>query len=313
MKDVVPHYLSPVSIIPGGCPQFLDFSLPEEDIRRLRMYFREEKKQEGQGEGHNGDSGRYTHYLRCLTETENGLVDQLTNLPCEEDYAVEARRAVEILEGQWLPIPFLRTLEQLWPDGEKRFECGPSNWARARIARSESFPGLLRTVVAFDTNVEDRPAQGEQYHALSPQDVTAHGVNLNVLDEGQLGLALDLQLNERVLGAANDEEEVVAGNVQVTGLGAVAVEDRGDLASAAGAAGSTLTKLGTLFGKQDGVVAHVFSFVSQVRRRCRQSEGNAWHFNSGPVDNGRYGSALAGATPIGYLTTRADVKREPLS
>lgn len=175
MKDVVPHYLSPVSIIPGGCPQFLDFSLPEEDIRRLRMYFREEKKQEGQGEEHNGDSGRYTHYLRCLTETENGLVDQLTNLPCEEDYAVEARRAVEILEGQWLPIPFLRTLEQLWPDGEKRFECGPSNWARARIARSESFPGLLRTVVAFDTNVEDRPAQGEQYHALSPQDVTAHG------------------------------------------------------------------------------------------------------------------------------------------
>ena len=89
------------------------------------------------------------------------------------------------------------------------------------------------------------------------QDVAAHGVNLNVLDEGQLGLALDLQLNERVLGAANDEEEVVAGNVQVTGLGAVAVEDRGDLAGAAGAAGSTLTKLGTLFGKQDGVVAHV--------------------------------------------------------
>ena len=76
------------------------------------------------------------------------------------------------------------------------------------------------------------------------QDVAAHGVNLNVLDEGQLGLALDLQLDERVLGAANDEEEFVAGNVQVTGLGAVAVEDRGDLAGAAGAAGSTLTKLG---------------------------------------------------------------------
>ena len=89
------------------------------------------------------------------------------------------------------------------------------------------------------------------------QDVAAHGVNLNVLNEGQLGLAVDLQLNEGVLGAADDEEEVVAGNVQVTGLGAVAVEDRGDLTSAAGAAGSTLTKLGTLFGKQDGVVAHV--------------------------------------------------------
>ena len=25
--DAIPHYLSPVSIIPGGCPQFLDFAL----------------------------------------------------------------------------------------------------------------------------------------------------------------------------------------------------------------------------------------------------------------------------------------------
>ena len=105
----------------------------------------------------------------------------------------------------------------------------------------------------------------------------------------------------------------MAGNVQVTGLFAVAVQDRGDLACAAGAAGSTLTELGTLFGKQDGVVAHVFSFVSQVRRRCRQSEGSAARINSGPVDNGGYGSALAGATPTGVPHARADVKREMVS
>lgn len=42
--DAIPRYLSPVSIIPGGCPQFLDFALPEEAIHRLRRYFREEKK-----------------------------------------------------------------------------------------------------------------------------------------------------------------------------------------------------------------------------------------------------------------------------
>ena len=145
------------------------------------------------------------------------------------------------------------------------------------------------------------------------QNVAAHGVNLNVLDEGQLGLAVDLQLNERVLVATDDQEQIVTGNVEVTRLFAVAVEDRGNLAGAAGAAGGTLTELGTLFGKQDGVVAHVFSFVSQVRRRCRQSEGGAARINSGPVDNGGYGSALAGATPTGYLTTRADVKRESVS
>ena len=49
----------------------------------------------------------------------------------------------------------------------------------------------------------------------------------------------------------------MAGNVQVTGLGAVAVEDRGDLAGAAGAARGALAELGALFSKQDGVVAHV--------------------------------------------------------
>ena len=40
--DAIPRYLSPVSIIPGGCPQFLDFALPEEAIHRLRRYFRED-------------------------------------------------------------------------------------------------------------------------------------------------------------------------------------------------------------------------------------------------------------------------------
>ena len=49
--DAIPRYLSPVSIIPGGCPQFLDFALPEEAIHRLRRYFREEKKQEGDAGG----------------------------------------------------------------------------------------------------------------------------------------------------------------------------------------------------------------------------------------------------------------------
>src|SRR5574344_2115161 len=88
MMDVIPRYLSPVSIIPGGCPQFLDFSMPEDAVKRLRRYFREEKKKESD------EQTRYTHYLRCLTETENGFIDQLSGLPCDEDYSIEARRAL---------------------------------------------------------------------------------------------------------------------------------------------------------------------------------------------------------------------------
>ena len=167
--EAIPRYLSPVSIIPGGCPQFLDFALPEAAIQRLRRYFREEKKPAGDSEG------RYAHYLRCLLETDDGFIDQLSNQPSDYDYDMDARRCLETWEGHWLPIPFLRTLDQPWPDGGRRFECGPSNWARARILRSEQQPGTLRVVLALDTNVEPRPVDGETYHALSPQDVTAHG------------------------------------------------------------------------------------------------------------------------------------------
>ena len=91
--DVIPRYLSPVSIIPGGCPQFLDFAIPEEAVKRLRRYFREEKKKEAD------EQTRYTHYLRCLTETENGFIDQLSGQHCDEDYSVEAKRALDAWEG----------------------------------------------------------------------------------------------------------------------------------------------------------------------------------------------------------------------
>ena len=36
-------------------------------------------------------------------------------------------------------------------------------------------PNVLRVVIIFDTTVEERPAGEDRYHALSPQDVSAHG------------------------------------------------------------------------------------------------------------------------------------------
>lgn len=164
----IPRYLSPVSLIPGGCPQFLDFELPLSALRGVRRNFREERKLEQ-------DNGRYTHYLRCLQDTQDGFIDMLTGEPADNDYDMAAERVIEIWQAHWLPVPFLRTLDQHWPDGGKRFEYGPSNWARARVLPSSSDPSRLRVILLFDTNVEDRPSTGEQYHALSPQDVAAHG------------------------------------------------------------------------------------------------------------------------------------------
>lgn len=167
--DAIPHYLSPVSIIPGGCPQFLDFALPLEALGKHVRYFYEELKGEGSG-------GRYTHFLHCLENRDNVFTDQLTGKEYTGDtYSMQAAKELKTWDGQWLPVPFLRTLEQCWPDGGKCFECGPSNWARARVMPSSKDPNMLRVVIIFDTTVEERPAGEDRYHALSPQDVGAHG------------------------------------------------------------------------------------------------------------------------------------------
>ncbi len=75
------------------------------------------------------------------------------------------------------------------------------------------------------------------------------------------------------------------------GLFAVAVEDRPGTLPARRAAKAPLPNSERSSASRTGVVAHVFSFISQVRRRCRQSEGSAARINSSPVDNGGYGSA----------------------
>jgi hypothetical protein len=169
--ESIPKYLSPVSLIPGGCPQFLDFELPAESILRLKRYFREEKQSESSNE-----EQRYSHYLRCLEQKDDDFFDMLTGQPAPYDYTMDARKELETWENQWLPLPFLRIRDQKWPDGGDRFEYGPSNWARCRLVRPKDKPDMLRLVLVFDTNIENPPVEGEHYHALTPKDVAAHGM-----------------------------------------------------------------------------------------------------------------------------------------
>lgn len=51
----------------------------------------------------------------------------------------------------------------------------PLQLGRARVMPSSKDPNMLRVVIIFDTTVEERPAGEDRYHALSPQDVGAHG------------------------------------------------------------------------------------------------------------------------------------------
>ncbi len=175
-----------ISLIPGGCPQFLDFEIRLSGLPRVTRHFKEEKKVHTEA-----TQSRYEHYLRCLVEEDGQDRDQLTQELCQRDYSFDTKRTVDTWLDTWIPLPFLRMRGQKWPDGEERFECGPSNWVRARMTQKDA--DTLSLTLIFDTNVEDLPVHGtksstasgaessqevsaeEQYYALCPRDVAAHG------------------------------------------------------------------------------------------------------------------------------------------
>lgn len=169
----VPTYKSPVSLIPGGCIQFLDFARELSGIGRIRRMFYEEERPEG--------TGRHNRVLHCLREENDLCFDLATGAKLdvgltsgEGSYELDGRKCLEQWWDQWIPVPFLRLRDQKWPDGGERFDCGPSNWARARITRSEEASDTLRLVIAFDMSIEEPSADEESYAALSPKDVSAH-------------------------------------------------------------------------------------------------------------------------------------------
>jgi len=92
-------------------------------------------------------------------------------------------------------------------------------------------------------------------HEVEVLEHTQHGVDLHVLDERELVASLDVEGDDLVGRAADDEEGLVVGQVQVHRVSAVTVEDGGDLAGAAGPAGGALAELGA-DGGGELVVSH---------------------------------------------------------
>lgn len=164
----MPKYQNPISLIPGGCPQLLDYEGSFEAISKIKYGFSEIPEK-----GEDGKQRVRLHAYRRNDEKE--YVDEM-DPSIKNDYfhyEINAQKAIEPWLNQWLPVPFLRVREQNWPGtNECRFEYGPSNWARVRITRSEENPDYLRLVIAFDMQVEEK--QGEIYAALSRNDVDAN-------------------------------------------------------------------------------------------------------------------------------------------
>ena len=162
----MPKYKERISLIPGGCPQLLDFAADLNAIPKMRRNFEERRAQ--------AEDGTSKVRLFPIVAKDERLVDAIEGRPAlGNGYDLEARKTLVPWLGQWIPLPFLREREQRWADDDVcRVEYGPTNWARARLVMSDSAPDTLRIVLAFDMQVES-PGDGG-YCALSPQDVSAH-------------------------------------------------------------------------------------------------------------------------------------------
>lgn len=122
-----PEYKQIVNLIPGGCPQFLDFRLDADSMKREMRSFREETADKSQG-------GLYEHYLRCLVEDDpeerpGELVDMRESRGTRpagsprpksfaSDYEVSLQESLECFKGEWMPLPFLRITARTGPTGK---------------------------------------------------------------------------------------------------------------------------------------------------------------------------------------------------
>lgn len=162
----IPRYVYPVSLIPGGCPQLLDFEAGMGVLEKIRYGFAEIHETDA-------DGSQYV-ILRALRRNEAG--DYADEIDPERiinnfDYEFTGQKAILPWLNAWLPVPFLRVREQTWADsGECRFDYGPANWARARLTQTQG--NTLRLTLAFDMAVEDK--QASIYPALTKEDVDAN-------------------------------------------------------------------------------------------------------------------------------------------
>lgn len=73
----------------------------------------------------------------------------------EEEYGVDARKAIEPFEGEWIPAPVLRLRREPGPYQSEAFDHGPAAWARLRVvalpARDVETGHTHRVQMAFDT------------------------------------------------------------------------------------------------------------------------------------------------------------------
>lgn len=161
-----------ITIVPGGCIQFVDRTLNLIAAPRVRLYFREQRRLDAVAE-----DGSVPFDLFCLEMDEDSgeCVDRISRKPGNSDYEIDGAKALDMFLDRWVPVPMLRLKPDRWPDGGHRFEQGPSNWTRVYVTRSEGDAAATHKVVlAIDTVVEHIQPGSDTTYALSPQDVAGN-------------------------------------------------------------------------------------------------------------------------------------------
>ncbi len=166
MLRTVPNYKPVVSIIPGGCIQFLDFGFNLTALGKLACAFHEAPRPDADG----------ACELHCLELDENTqeYLSQQDGRPVDPLYLIKAEKALEVYLDQWVPLPILRRTG-IKPNGQPAFHPGPANWARGRLIalpEPDREGHTHRLTVALDTVSEARPP-GDLYFALAPEDIQA--------------------------------------------------------------------------------------------------------------------------------------------
>jgi hypothetical protein len=151
-----------VNLIPNTAIQFLDFGFNLNEIRLSRAFL-----------AATGADSRLI-LTPLYADDASGQFTTRDGHPVkpEHAYSLNAAKATVILDGVWIPIPFLRIRERR-PDGDHRFDSGPVNWARARLLElptSDAEGHTHRVTLAFDTQLLPT-REGRPYLAPSPQDM----------------------------------------------------------------------------------------------------------------------------------------------
>ena len=151
-----------VNLIPNTAIQFLDFGFNLNEARVSRAFLTE-----------TGADGRAMLTTLHPDDASGQFVtgDGRVVQP-EQVYSLNATKAAGILDGAWIPVPFLRIREPR-PDGYHLFDQGPTNWARARLVElptPDAEGHTHRVTLAFDTQLLPT-REGRPYLAPSPLDM----------------------------------------------------------------------------------------------------------------------------------------------